>query len=303
MNAIQTIAILAPCKINLSLKVTGLRKDGYHLISSVMQVVSLYNRVELSVGEKKGIELLCSDPDIPTDERNTAWRAAAAFYEALKLEKCVRIRITKGAPCQAGLGSASADAAGVLIGLNKMYEEPLSMAELCTLGLTIGADVPFCLRGGAALTEGIGEFLTPLPPLRDCAILLVKPVVGYATPEMFRRFDRLPPMPAAMQGAPVSYETIADVIRSGSLSEIGRLVENDLERAAPDDSVAMLKSKIYAGGAVAAAMTGSGSAVFGLFETVERAKSCLEGLTPFVNWGAAVVPVDQGPICLYSQLT
>ncbi len=151
----QQITVLSPCKINLSLQVVGLRPDGYHELRSVMQAVDVYNRLDIRLDQQPGIRLVCDDPAVPNGPSNTAWRAAAAFFEALARAPAVCLSVKKSAPAQAGMGSASADAAGALYGLNRLYGDPLDADALAALALSVGADVPFASQA-APPRAGIG---------------------------------------------------------------------------------------------------------------------------------------------------
>ena len=167
-------------KINLTLDVTGRRDDGYHTVKMVMQSVTLHDtvKVEITHGEKKprGIVLSCNLPYLPLDEHNLAYRAADLFYQqtGTLLETC-EIHIEKRIPVAAGLAGGSTDAAAVLRALNTLHETGLTDDELCEMGLKLGADVPYCLRGGTMLAEGIGEELTALSPMPHCWVVLCKP--------------------------------------------------------------------------------------------------------------------------------
>ena len=166
------IRVTAYAKINLTLDVLGKRPDGYHHIESVMQSVNLRDIVTVRQREK-GIAVRCSRPGVPCDQSNTAFKAARAFFEASGLsEQGIEIEIQKGIPMEAGLAGGSADAAAVLLALNRMFDEPLNLEQLSFAALQVGADVPFCLVGGSMRAEGIGEKLTPLPQMPNCHLLL-----------------------------------------------------------------------------------------------------------------------------------
>lgn len=250
-------------KINLSLDIVGKREDGYHLLRGVMQSLSLCDDlvVERAAGR---LTLTCDDPALPRDGRNAAYRAAAAFLAETGREGAA-LALTKRIPYQAGLGSASADAAAALRGLNALFGHPLDEGTLLALGLSVGSDVPFCLTGGTLLAEGIGERLSPLPPLPDCVVVLVKPDEGMATPEAFARYDAL--------GRPIRPDggALAAALAAGDLAGVGAACANAFEQVCPAADVAAVKAGLLEAGALGAAMTGSGTAVFGLFDDRARA--------------------------------
>ncbi len=273
------VSLLAHGKINLTLAITGRQANGYHTLLGVMQSIGLSNRLTLTAlppGEPR-VTLVCDDPLLPTDRRNTAVKAAEAFLQETALSFGLRIDLRKRIPYQAGLGSASADAAGVLAGANALFKEPLSHERLLALAATVGADVPFCLTGGTQRTKGIGELLTPLPALSPCFLVIAKPPEGISTPEAYARFDALkhPLQPdcAALEQALLARE----------LSAVAAACGNAFELCCEIESVAALKAVLLENGAMGAAMSGSGTAVFGIFterEKAERVIAVLAGQFP-----------------------
>ena len=170
------LTVNAPAKINLTLDIIGRRNDGYHLVKMLMQSVDVCDTVTVWDDADSPIQVFCNREEIPVSEANTAYRAAQAFFEAAKIENpCIGIKIKKRIPMAAGLAGGSADAAAVIVALDRMFETRLSEAELTDIGERVGADVPFCIFGGTMLAEGIGTILTPLPDLPDCYIVLSKP--------------------------------------------------------------------------------------------------------------------------------
>ena len=260
----------APAKLNLSLDILGRREDGYHELSMVMLAVSLCDGLELDLTPRPGVLFSCSDPDVPGGEKNTACRAAALFLERAGLAETtgVRIFLEKRIPSQAGMGGGSADAAAVLRGLNELTGFPLSQEELAALGLRVGADVPFCLAGGICLAQGVGERLSPAPELPPCAIVVCKPPIGVSTAEAFRRADERTDGGKDYTGAVLS------ALRAGSLEAVGRTLGNDFEDVMRLPEVEAIKERLLRAGAAGACMTGSGSAVFGLFADGDAAKAC-----------------------------
>ena len=177
----QLVVVLAPAKLNLSLDVAGLLPNGYHDLDMVMQTIDLYERITL----RRSADLTLRLPGsfVPPNDKNTAYKAAVAFFHYTGLLAGVDITIQKHVPVRAGMAGGSADAAGVLVGLNELYNAQLSMSELCAIGAGIGADVPFALMGGTCRVKGVGDLIKPLPPCPDCWFVVVMPSVGISTPE------------------------------------------------------------------------------------------------------------------------
>lgn len=264
----QMLTIPAYAKLNLALDITGKRGDGYHLMHMVMQTVDLCDTLELKKIES-GISFYCDDASIPCDEGNIAWRAADAFFAASGISGGVAVALHKAIPHEAGLAGGSADAAAVLKGLNQMHGEPFSISELCRLGETLGADVPYCIVGGTAEVEGIGEKVTPLVPLPDCFFVIVKPEEGISTREAFRQIDRREelyhPNVAAMVGA----------IARQNLKQTIRYLGNVFEQVCTVEEVFTIKERLLSLGALGALMSGSGSAVFGVFSSYDQAQNAI----------------------------
>jgi len=262
------ITLRACAKVNLTLDVLGRRPDGYHLLDSVMQSVSLTDTITLRK-RPQGISILSSRADVPTDERNTCWRAFNAFAGYVGLEGGVEISLSKSIPLAAGLGGASADAAAVLHGLNRLYRAGLSLAELQEIGLQEGADVPFCLMGGTCLVQGIGEAVTPLPGFPRASMVVVKPAANVLTAEVYRRLD------VSAHGSSHTAR-LRQLLREGrGLPELagalGNALETVTEQLVPE--VAVWKERLLAAGAHGALMSGSGPSVIGLFSSDVQAKS------------------------------
>ena len=277
----KTIRVLAPAKLNLTLDVLGLRPDGYHELDMLMQAVSLCDTVEIAAGTGAARRLISegpageSLPEIPADERNLAWRAADAFFEATGLpDPGLTVRIVKRIPAQAGLAGGSADAAAVLRGLNALCGEPLRPKALSELGAKCGSDVPFCIRGGTARVRGRGEQVRPvqLDPIQHYVI--VKPPFGISTPALFRASDEHEP-----ERRPDA-DALLRRLRRNDLQGAGPLLCNALESVAVQlhPELARIKDSLLAHGACGAQMTGSGSAVFGLFPGSREAKRACEAL-------------------------
>lgn len=262
----------AYAKINLSLDITGRREDGYHTLDTVMQSVTLADRVTAVLTETGEITLTCTKPHIPTDGKNTAFRAAQLFLDSTGLDFGVKIHIEKHIPDEAGLGGGSADAAAVLRLLNRMAGEPLVTAELLYIGMQIGADVPFCVLNGTQRCGGIGEQMVPLRAMPACGLVLVKPPVGVSTPEAYRQCDTVPDSGERYSGA------LTRALERRSLAETAQALGNRFDDALQFPAVREIKEKLCALGALNACMSGSGSAVFGVFETPEKAEEAKTAL-------------------------
>lgn len=289
--SLQTVRVNAPAKINLTLTIEGVRDDGYHLLSSVFQSVSLADYVTVTRTADEGIALTMSDPLLPCDARNTAYRAALFFYEAIGQTPHASIYVEKIIPQQAGLGGGSADAAGVLVGLNTLYDMPLSTEDLCAVGEKVGADVPFCIVGGTAMVTGIGERIEPLSAAPAIPLVIAKPPIGVSTKEAYAAVDSVPT-------APADQEAMCCAIRQGDASAIGRHLCNAFEQALRIPEVEALLEQIRAFSPYGAAMSGSGSAVYGLFPSLEAAKACASALAVeayeavMIPTGATVIGKD-----------
>lgn len=287
----RRISLRAFAKVNYALEVRGLRDDGYHEISSVFQSVSLADELEIE-RTQGGFELLFEPEGVEVGplEENTVYKAWASLWEASGHELPVRIRLHKKIPAGAGLAGGSADAAAVLLGMNELFELGLGVEELRRIGARIGADVPFCVSGGTALGEGVGEILTPLPAPPEHRLLLAKPDRSADTGGIYRAHDR--------RRAPdkTCVEPVIAALRSGDLPTLAGAVGNVLEPVTAElvPEVAEYKREMLRAGALAAAMTGSGTAVYGIFDAdSETGEAPLRA--PFVG---ACEPVGAGVVML-----
>ena len=258
--------VKAPAKLNLFLDITGRRSDGYHFVDMVMQSVSLYDDVTVSIDEgTESIKIECSDPAIPCDETNTAYKAVKLFYEAIgQSVPAVRVNILKRIPSQAGMAGGSSDAAAVLKALNLLTKASLSDEELEKIAASIGADVPFCIKGGTVRATGIGTDLEELPPMPDCVFVIVKPEINISTGMAYRRSDE------AGYGSPADISPVLDGLRSGDAGMVAKGLYNKFEDVLELPEVVSIKEQLISYGALGAAMTGSGSAVFGIFSADVR---------------------------------
>lgn len=264
----------AYAKINISLDVTGKREDGYHEMVMIMQTVSLCDELTLTIRESGGVFARSSLRFIPGDDRNLAVKAAVNYLKAIgEPEKGVRIDIRKRIPVGAGMGGGSADAAAVLRGLNRAFGNRLSQQELIALAADTGSDVVFCLVGGTMLATGRGERLTPLPPMPPCSITVCKPEFSISTPELFRKLDSV-----HVKGHPDT-KGLVSALKEGSLPELCRRMYNVFEDVGDRRmrTVGHIKGRLLDHGALGSVMTGTGSAVFGVFKEREQAeRACAE---------------------------
>ena len=255
-------------KLNLTLDVLGKRPDGYHDIKSVMQAISLRDDIEIDLGTGKPWKLLCDKEDIPTDERNLAWKAAKLFFDTTgKDPQGLEIRITKRIPAEAGLGGGSADAAAVLRALNRHYGAPFSLPALAELGGQIGSDIPFCVLCGTAMAEGRGEMLRPLPNVPDCIFVVCKPDFSVSTPALYAKIDE-----KAIAQRP-DHRAMESALLAGDLGAVAQNLCNVFDPIVTEEHLELnyIKSIFNSYGAVGYQMTGSGSAVYCIVENFEYA--------------------------------
>ena len=272
----KTLTEKAYAKLNLSLDVVSRLDSGYHGMRMVMQSVSLCDDVTICVKEGSGvIHVHTNRFYLPVGEDNLAGKAAKAFLRRIENSKFdVDISIRKRIPVCAGLGGGSSDAAAVLRGLNRLLNAGLTLSELEELGLQIGSDVPYCIAGGTALAEGRGEQLTALSHLSCEDVVICKPRFSVSTPELFRKIDGI-----ALTVRPDT-EGIVQAVNEGRFSDAARRVLNVFEQvpARGSGEIAHIRKTMTDHGALGAAMSGTGSAVFGLFDSPEKAKTAFQEL-------------------------
>ncbi len=265
----KMIVLNAPAKINLALDVTGKRNDGYHLLETVFQSVSIYDKITVTLKDSEGIELSCSEVGVPCNEKNLAWKAAAAFLAETGLKVGFIIDLEKHIPSEAGMGGGSSDAAAVLKACNELCGSPLDGKKLCDIAVSLGADVPFFLYGGTAYAKGIGDIITKLPPVPELSVVVAKGSGGISTPEAYRRIDALEkPSHPNVKGLRAAIENGA------SANELWGYCGNIFEEVTELQDVWDIRRIMSEMGAVFACMSGSGSAVFGVFEDAHKAEKC-----------------------------
>ncbi|MDP4119634.1 MAG: 4-(cytidine 5'-diphospho)-2-C-methyl-D-erythritol kinase [Bacillota bacterium] len=264
------VTVKAPAKINLVLQITGKLDNGYHTLSMIMQAVSLYDTVSVAACKEKGISVSCNHPNVPCNDKNIVYKAAVAFFESNSImDYGIHINIDKQIPTEAGLAGGSTDGAAVLIALNTLYNTGLSLQELAEIGAKIGTDIPFCLFGGSMLIGGVGTELTKIQDMPDCQILIAKPNVSVSTKEAYSLSDA--------HGFSDNKETIRalQAFSDGNLREITNSMVNDFEKVMALKEVEKTRDIMNQNGALGSRMTGSGSAVFGIFEKDSDAHAAL----------------------------
>lgn len=263
----NSIILKGRAKINLTLDVVGKRENGYHDLEMIMQSINLYDTIYIRKTKMTGVRLKSNYSWLPTNEKNIAYKAATLFFEETGIDGGVAIEITKRIPVAAGLAGGSTDAAATLVGLNRLYETGFSKERLMEMGLKLGADVPFCIARGTMLAEGIGEELTQLTPMPYTHLVLVKPPVSASTAVVYKNLDinnikRHP-----------DTQTVIKALEKGNVREVAQNMANVLEEVtiAMYPEIEDVKRELMKHGAMGAMMSGSGSSVFGLFDSKEAA--------------------------------
>lgn len=276
----NSICIKARAKINLSLDVLGKREDGYHDVKMIMQSISLHDKVFLNFTDDKDIKISCDKRWVPSNSDNIAYKAAKILIDKFNLNKGVDIKIAKNIPVAAGLAGGSADAAAVLKGMNEMFSLDLKQEELMQIGKTIGADVPFCVKGGTMLAEGIGEVLTEIEPLKNVDIVLIKPRFSVSTAWVYKNlnFEKIILRPDT--------DDIISLIENRDLQNLGKKMVNVLEAVTIEkyEIIREIKEKLVKLGAFGSMMSGSGPTVFGIFQDRFAAQKAYEELNRDDRW-------------------
>jgi 4-diphosphocytidyl-2-C-methyl-D-erythritol kinase len=262
----KKIIIKAPAKINLSLDVTGKRQDGYHEVEMIMQSIELCDTVYLTK-TRGGIDVSADCLDVPLGNDNIAYKAAKAMQDVFCVGDGVDIYIKKSIPMAAGLAGGSADAAAVIWGLNRIWDIDANRDELMKVAVSIGADVPFCIMGGTALAQGIGERLTPLSVDLNCHVVIVKPPISVSTGKVYSSLDLIKTCKRPNTTA------IIDFLKAGDIEGIGGYMENVLEDVTETiyGGIYDIKREINRFKPLGVLMSGSGPSVYGLFNTREEA--------------------------------
>lgn len=271
---IKHLGLKAYGKINLGLDVVRKREDGYHEVKMVMQTVRIYDKIDLVRSAEPGIRLETNLYYLPDNEGNLGYKAAKLLMDEFEIKEGVDIKMRKFIPVAAGMAGGSSDAAAVLFGINKMFSLGLTMEQLMLRGVKLGADVPYCIMRGTALSEGIGEILTPLPPMPQCQILIAKPPISVSTKFVYENLN----LSALFRDAHPDIDRIAAAISSGDFygvaGNMGNILETVTIPAYP--IIREIKEMMVELGAVNALMSGSGPTVFGLFVNPAAAREAYE---------------------------
>lgn len=266
------ISLKALAKINLGLDVIRRREDGYHEVRMIMQTIHLYDQLLIRKSKKAGIEIVSNLSYLPTNENNLIYKAGKLLMDEFHITEGVSVKLTKWIPVAAGMAGGSTDAAAMLYGMNEMFGLGLSRTQLMERGVRIGADVPYCILRGTALAEGIGEQLSPLPPMVKCPVLIAKPKISVSTKFVYQnlKLDENTVHP--------DIDRMIEDIRRQDLGAIAADMGNVLESVTIPNYpvIAQIKEKMLADGAIGAMMSGSGPTVFGLFEDEGTARKAYE---------------------------
>lgn len=263
--------VKAYAKINLSLDVVGKREDGYHLLRMIMQTIDLYDILNITKVQS-GIHITCNKEYVPTDERNLVYKAASLFMNTYKIDAGVDIHLRKYIPIAAGLAGGSTDAAAVLKTMRDIFKPEIQDKELMELGVKIGADVPYCILGGTALCEGIGEKITMLKPFKNHILVVVKPSFGVSTKEVYKGLilERIRKHPDT--------DFLIEFIEKDDLFMVSKNMSNVLENVTlrKHPILKSIKYEMLNSGAMGSLMSGSGPTIFGLFEDMLKAQNCYD---------------------------
>ncbi|MBU5335794.1 4-(cytidine 5'-diphospho)-2-C-methyl-D-erythritol kinase [Intestinibacter bartlettii] len=267
----NSIKLKSRAKINLSIDVLGKRQDGYHLVEMIMQTIDLYDLIEISEREDNQIIIKSTSNEIPLDCNNLVYKAADLIRNTFDINKGVEIYIKKNIPVAAGMAGGSSNAAAILVGLNKIWNLNLSDQKLEEIGLKLGADVPFCINGGAVLASGIGEELTPIKGLsKDVCILVCKPDLFVSTKEIYECIDS-----KHIEKRP-NNQFLIDCLKNENTRQLAENMFNVLEEVTVDKHpvIQQIEDIMTRNKALGAMMSGSGPTVFGLYENREDALKC-----------------------------
>lgn len=271
----EKISINAMAKINLGLDVLRRRENGYHDVKMIMQTVDIYDTLVFLKLQEPKIVVKTNHEELPTDENNLIHKAAKLLFEKCNVTEGVEITLTKRIPIAAGMAGGSTDAAAALVGINKLFGLHLSMEELKEIGVKIGADVPYCIEGGTALSEGIGEILTKLPDAPDCYVVVAKPDISVSTKYVYENLHA-----NELKYHP-DIDGMVEAIKSGDLDGVCKRMENVLETVTETKYpiISQIKALLKEAGAENALMSGSGPTVFAIFkdkELAHKALKCIE---------------------------
>ena len=268
------ISLKALAKINLGLDVVRRREDGYHEVRMIMQTIQLYDRLDIKRTQEPGIQIQTNLSFLPVNENNLIYKAAKLLMDEFSITDGVSVKLDKRIPVAAGMAGGSTDAAAMLIGVNRLFSLGLTKRELMERGVQIGADVPYCIMRGTALAEGIGEALSPLPPMVKCPVLIAKPSISVSTKFVYQnlKLDDTTIHP--------DIDRLIDDIKAKNLHDIAAHMGNVLETVTIPNYPVIdeIKKHMLSNGAVGAMMSGSGPTVFGLFDDEDTAKKAYKAM-------------------------
>lgn len=265
----DTLQLKAYAKINLGLDVVRKREDGYHEVRMIMQTVKLFDKLTFHLLEEDEIRMKSNLGFLPVDENNLVYKAVKLLKDTYGVKQGMEIDLFKCIPVAAGMAGGSTDCAAALVGASRLFGLRLGREKLMELGVKLGADVPYCVLRGTALSEGIGEVLTPLPPIPDCVLLIAKPSISVSTKYVYEHLDA-----EGISHHP-DIDGMVEAIRQGSLAGIADRLENVLEQVTVPQYpvISRIKETMREAGAMNALMSGSGPTVFGIFEEAEAAEA------------------------------
>lgn len=264
----DSLKLKALAKVNLGLDVLGVRENGYHDVRMIMQTIYLYDNVTIRKTEEPGIRLKTNLFYLPVDEKNIAYKAAKLLMDEFEIASGVEIILDKRIPVAAGMAGGSSNAAAVLVGMNRLFQLGLEEQELMERGVQLGADVPYCIMRGTVLAEGIGEILSPLPPLPKCYMLVAKPGISVSTKIVYEKLD------SHVIDEHPDIDGIIAGLEEGNLKKISDSMGNVLERVTIEEYpiIEEIKNIMKDSGALNAMMSGSGPTVFGIYDDKALAK-------------------------------
>lgn len=270
----HSIVLKSYGKINLGLDVLRRREDGYHEVRMIMQTVGLYDVLTMKKRKDDKIEMTCNLSFLPTDERNLVYKAVKLIKDKYHIKDGVEINLSKRIPVAAGMAGGSSNCAAALKGMNQLFDLGLSIDELCEIGVTLGADVPYCIWGGTALSEGIGEKLSRVDAMPDCYILIAKPGISVSTAFAYKNLD----LPALSKHPDI--DGMLECLKEKDLTGICDRLENVLETVTIKEYpiIEKVKKHLMDQGAKGALMSGSGPTIFAIFEDKKTADDAMESL-------------------------
>ena len=274
MGSNNDISLKALAKINLGLDVVRRREDGYHEVRMIMQTIQLYDRLDIKRTQEPGIQIQTNLSFLPVNENNLIYKAAKLLMDEFSITDGVSVKLDKRIPVAAGMAGGSTDAAAMLIGVNRLFSLGLTKKQLMERGVQIGADVPYCIMRGTALAEGIGEALSPLPPMVKCPVIIAKPSISVSTKFVYQnlKLDDTTIHP--------DIDRLIDDIKAKNLHDIAAHMGNVLETVTIPNYPVIdeIKKHMLSNGAVGAMMSGSGPTVFGLFDDEDTAKKAYKAM-------------------------